>query len=50
MGYQDSLYLTPVLTYNIHGNDCLGVGGRYACLLLALELWEGAQDEGEGGQ
>ena len=38
-----------LLTYNFHDEDCLRVGRWLAGLLLLLELGEGAEDEGEGG-
>ena len=37
-------------TNDLHGEDGLGVGRRLAGLLLLLELGEGAQHEGEGGE
>ena len=38
------------ITDNVHGKDGLGIWRRLSRFLLPLELWEGAKDEGEGGE
>ena len=40
----------PAFTDNFHGEDGLWVGRRLARLVLPLELGEGAEDKGEGGE